>query len=359
MHICHIIGRLIGGPVTSIRHLALDQIAQGHEVSCVFGSKEASVETLRPYFPEPIRLIPFDVGREIVLREDLRALRQLTAILRTLQPDIAHLHSSKAGTLGRLSCRKLGIPNVYSPRGISFLRRDVSKPTKALHMGIEAAMALIGGPVVACSAGEHAAIRRLPCDVTMIPNQIDIAEIEGLADGPAPPPGPFHVAISSRIEAQKNPALVARLIASAPAEWRWTWVGGGPLEHLLHNIPNLRITGWLDRPTALKEIRHADVLLHATAWEGMPHSILEAMALARPVVTTNVEGNRDLVEDGKTGLVCQDEEALLSALRRLAEMTPIERQRMGEAGRDKVAQLHNPAAISDQWTALYHRVLGS
>lgn len=357
MHICHVIERIVGGPSTSIRYLALEQIAAGHEVTCIYGRKYISEKDLRRSFPLPIRLIPFDAGREIRPRQDLLALRQLTKILRGLTPDITHLHSSKAGVLGRLACRFLRFPNVYSPRGVSFLRRDVSPKTKALYWAIEALFALVGGPVVACSEGERTALRRLPCKTFMIPNQIDIEEIESLTEGCADTNAAFHIAICGRMEPQKNPELIARLIAVSPSHWTWTWIGDGPLAYVLREIPNLHITGWVDRRTALREIRQADVLLHATAWEGMPHAILEAMALGRPIVTTDVEGNRDLVVNAHTGLVCGENEVeLRAALQRLAN-APETRRAMGAAGRTRAQTLYAPSVVAPQWTALYEHLI--
>jgi glycosyltransferase involved in cell wall biosynthesis len=352
MHICHVIGRLMGGPATSVRYLVLQQLAAGHDVTCIYGAKYETEAEIRKVLPPPTRLVPFVVDRDISVLEDGRALRALMRELRALSPDLVHLHSSKAGALGRLACWRLGLPNVYSPRSISYLRRDVGLGTKFFHAAIEAGLALLGGPVVACSAGEYAAIRRLPCKVAMIPNQIDVTELDHVVGDAPTPSGPFRVVICGRIEPQKNPAMVARLVAAAPADWEWVWVGGGSLECLLDDLPAMQVTGWMDRDDVLRHMHGADVLLHATAWEGMPNAVLEAMALARPIVTTDVEGNRDLVRHGTTGFVCRDEAEILASLRCLAEDRGMGRT-MGQAGRAVVLETYSPEIVTAQWSSLY------
>lgn len=356
MHICHVIGRLKGGPATSVRYLVLRQLAAGHQVTCVFGAKHETEADVRKYIPEPARLIPFTVDRAISLVEDGRAIVQLTRILRDVAPDVVHLHSSKAGALGRLSCRYLGLPNVYSPRAVSYLRRDLGIFARASLTLIETVLALLGGPVVACSKGEYAALRRLPCSVTLIPNQVDADEIDRLTGHRPAPDGPFRVVICGRIEPQKNPAMIARLIAAAPAEWEWVWAGGGSCEAVVQNLPGLHITGWIDHPEALRQIHNGHVLLHATAWEGMPNAILEAMVMGRPVVTTNIEGNRDLVRHGQTGFVCDTEDAILPALHRLANDRSFARA-LGETGRAMAIADHHPDRVMPQWTSLYARLV--
>lgn len=69
--------------------------------------------------------------------------------------------------------------------------------------------------------------------------------------------------------------------------------------------------------------------------EGTPRSLLEGAALGRPIITTDMPGCRDVVRDGKNGILIapQDVQALADALARFAETTPQHRQSMGDASR--------------------------
>jgi glycosyltransferase involved in cell wall biosynthesis len=72
--------------------------------------------------------------------------------------------------------------------------------------------------------------------------------------------------------------------------------------------------------------------------EGLPRSLLEAAAMARPLIATDVPGCREVVEDGTNGFLCRvrDSESLAKAMKNLAEMPVSRRSAMGEAARRKV-----------------------
>ncbi len=91
--------------------------------------------------------------------------------------------------------------------------------------------------------------------------------------------------------------------------------------------------------------------------EGLPKALLEAAACARPIVTTNVPGCREVVTDGITGLLVppRDPQALASALDRLAT-SPILRARMGEAGRAKVVAEFANEVVMEKVSAVYEEV---
>jgi glycosyltransferase involved in cell wall biosynthesis len=72
--------------------------------------------------------------------------------------------------------------------------------------------------------------------------------------------------------------------------------------------------------------------------EGLPRTLLEAAAMARPLIATDVPGCREIVEDGVNGFLCKvmDSASLADAMKKLAESSPPRRLAMGEAGRRKV-----------------------
>ncbi len=91
-----------------------------------------------------------------------------------------------------------------------------------------------------------------------------------------------------------------------------------------------------DIPSILKEI---DILVVTSFTEGFSRAILEAMAAGKPVIATDVGGNREAVVDGVTGYIVPpgDSDALVSRIRDLIK-DPEKRERMGRAGRDRVEQ---------------------
>lgn len=354
MHVCHVIARLKGGTGTAISYFIRQQLAAGHRVSLVYGADWNDLDPPRRFAPDPAELVPWSVGREIAPRRDFSSLRRLNQILGDLRPDIVHLHSTKAGALGRIACALRRIPHVYMPHSISYLRRDISRKTAAFYRSIEWLLALSGGPVVACSPGEFEAIRSLPGRAEMIPNQIDAVGIAPRYQ-PTNPDTPFRVVLCGRLEPQKNPELVAELVRRAPPDWEWVWVGDGVGECLFSDLPAMRITGWVPRPDALDEVARGHVLLQASSWEGMPYSILEAMAMGRAVVASDIEGNRDLVRDGETGFLCKSADQFLERLHHLAADRSLVNDQ-GRKGREIIFTEHALDVIGPRWVTLYEQV---
>src|SRR5438034_10158946 len=98
-----------------------------------------------------------------------------------------------------------------------------------------------------------------------------------------------------------------------------------------------------------------DVVLNCSISEGgMANSVLEALALGRAVLASDIEGNRALVEPGVTGLLFDSDAQLQAAVLRLAR-DPALRARLGAAGRARVAERYPPAREIDGYLSVYRR----
>src|SRR5690606_10200871 len=105
---------------------------------------------------------------------------------------------------------------------------------------------------------------------------------------------------------------------------------------------HVRITGYLAAAEVIREVQTARVLLQPSFIEGLPLTIIEALALGRPVVASSVGAIPELVRPGHEGwLVPAGDRAALSAALREVLDTPLERlSEMGAAGRERVRELH-------------------
>ncbi len=85
-------------------------------------------------------------------------------------------------------------------------------------------------------------------------------------------------------------------------------------------------------------IQKADCIVLPSYKEGLPRSLLEAAAMAKPIIATDVSGCRDVVEDGVNGFLCppRDSKALLDKMEKMAGLDIRERIRLGNNGREKV-----------------------
>ena len=103
----------------------------------------------------------------------------------------------------------------------------------------------------------------------------------------------------------------------------------------------------------------SDVLLSTSIREGLPRSIMEAMAAGLPVVAYDIRGCNDLVVDGETGFLVPfgDVHGLTDELAWLAHH-PDERHRMGEAGRKRIEETFSLEAVLPQMRTIYQNELG-
>lgn len=308
MKVVHIVEALEGGVYTYFKDLSAyfgdEKISENIETIIIYSSNRNGVSTqkVNAEFSKGINLIHLDMVREISLAKDLKSIVKLTQELKKINPDIIHLHSSKAGVLGRLSSfflfKKTKL--FYSPHGYAFLRTDISNRTKRFYSVIEKNFQyLFGGTIVACGDTEFEIAKNIGPS-KLIRNGVDINEIRKYF---LPHQNTkLTIGILGRITAARNPKLFNEIALQFP-DFNFIWIGDGELNHLI-TAPNIQITGWiLDKNTVFKTLNSVDIYLQTSLWEGLPIAVLEAMALQKPVIATHIIGNKDIVVPNETGFL--------------------------------------------------------
>jgi glycosyltransferase involved in cell wall biosynthesis len=120
---------------------------------------------------------------------------------------------------------------------------------------------------------------------------------------------------------------------------------------------NVQWLGWQEDMQSL--LRGTDVACLPSIYrEGIPRSLLEAGAIGKPIVTTNIPGCRELVRDGETGFLVPpgDHEALVSALRKLIRDSAL-RRKMGANGRQRIIAEYSEGSVNRRTVDLYFRAL--
>lgn len=128
-------------------------------------------------------------------------------------------------------------------------------------------------------------------------------------------------------------------------------------------IPRETLQGWLDEGLVTHVDRVDDVRPHLAAAhcvvlpsyrEGVPRSLLEAAAMGKPLIATDVPGCRDVVDEGVNGFLCaaKDPESLARAMRRVIAMDPAEREALGARGRRKVESQFDERQVLATYLAL-------
>lgn len=94
----------------------------------------------------------------------------------------------------------------------------------------------------------------------------------------------------------------------------------------------------------------ADCVVLPSYHEGMSNVLLEASAVGRPVITSNIPGCREAVEDGRSGYLCEvkDAESLYEKMKQMMEKTPEEREEMGKCARKRMEELFDKKKVVEQ-----------
>jgi glycosyltransferase involved in cell wall biosynthesis len=94
--------------------------------------------------------------------------------------------------------------------------------------------------------------------------------------------------------------------------------------------------------------------------EGVPRTLMEASAMGRPIVATDVPGCREVVADGVNGWLCEVKSAdsLAAKLAQMLDMSGDERRAMGERGRKKVASEFDEKVVVERYKDLLHTLTG-
>jgi len=339
--ILHVTAALGGGVAHSLSQLAKAQARDGFRVVVAYSKRAEtpSEDVLARLFPAPIELMVLSIATEVSPWKDVIATFRLIRLFGTIRPTVIHLHSSKAGVLGRVASRIIGktASTFYSPRGFSFLREDVGKATRAMYILTERLAAWLGGAVIACSRSEADVATRLvrPRRLALVENSVTVETIP-MAHGSSES---VRIATSGRICYQKAPWHVREVIlALRGTPTQFVWIGDGELTEDLEvedRIPSsLRITGWKDREGVIQELMVSDIFLLPSLWEGMPLALIEAQAAGLPAVVLDVVGCRDVVIDGVTGYVCKDMPEVIARITHLVT-DPDLRRRMGAEARSR------------------------
>jgi glycosyltransferase involved in cell wall biosynthesis len=380
MKVLYLVEATIAGVRRHVQTLAIRLHQQGYAVTVAcplrrqqaYGEEEF-VDELRA---AGVRVMPLALQREVAPRPDAVAVAQTLHLLRSERFDLVHTHSSKAGFVGRIAARLAGVPVVHTPHSLHFLgQRNPLK--RQFYLRLEQALSLLSDRVVAVSVGERALMVHsriaAPQRVVCIPNGVDDALLRrppqplDRADLDVPPGVPL-VGTLARLEAQKDPLLFVRaaaLLLKAMPDAHFVWCGDGSLRAAALELADTlgiagrcRFIGY--RPDALAVLAALDVFWLTSAFEGLPHALLEALALARPVVVTDVVGNRDIVADNVNGLVVPPANPAALAQATLGLLArPQRAASLGQVGQTMVRTTYSTSRMLAATAQLYREVARS
>ena len=364
MRIVYVLTSLgMGGAERQALALAGRMAQRGHTVALLVLRPRLAEE-----WPTPLRVVHLDIRRTPLSL--LAGLAKGRHFLRGFHPDILHSHSFHANFVARLL--KLLVPatvslstvhNIYEgdwQRMLAYRFTDfLSRRTTA---------------VSETAARRFVQLRAVPEQkCVVIPNGIDTAEFaanpvrRGTMRAQLGVTNEFLWLAAGRIVAAKDYQNLLRAFAQVRAAHpdARLWIAGDAMtaefdrvlgltaELSLH--PAVRWLGLRRNLPALLDA--ADAFVQASAWEGMPLAVGEAMAMEKPVVATDVGGVREMVAEAGVIVPSKSPDALAVAMLDLMHDTPEHRQALGRAARERISRRFSMDARADEWEALYRALL--
>jgi len=307
----------------------------------------------------------------------LSAAGALATVLRENAVDVLHTHGGIAGLYGRLAARKAGTPAiVHTVHGIHYLHYR-NPAAKRAFIALERRLSRSTDAVVFVSEAdmERAARLRLalPPKARLIRNGVPPIPPGRLRDPAAVKAElgaegkPLVVAVS-RLHRQKGVTYLLRGVPFVRNEIPDVCVvvaGGGPLaDRLKAEVKALRVGDNAillgERKDALDILAAADIFVLPSLWEGLPYVLVEAAALGKPIVAADIDGVREVIRNGATGILVppRDPGALAAAIILLLKDPEFARQ-LGEAARTEIPPRFSVERMISETESLYLEVLSS
>ena len=352
----------LGGIGVFIRDLALDQVARGWQPAVAVPDSGPLLDELVAGGVRVFRWNATAGPGPTVPRE----LAWLGRIAGGFDPAVLHLHSSKAGLIGRLLARRR-VPTVFQPHSWSFFAKTGRVRDATLQWERFGAR---WADVVLCVSEDE---RRLglaegvSADFRVLPNGIPLDRFTAPAAGDRAAArdrlglGPEPIAVCvGRLHRQKNQAALLDAwprVRDSVRGSRLVLLGDGPDRPELEAraVDGVELFGQTgDVRTWLAA---ASLVVQPSRWEGMSLSLLEALAAGRSVVVTDVPGMSEVVVGGVGAVVPPDDpEGLAAAVaERLGDQELADRE--GAAGRARVESHHDQRVQFDGIAGLYDELL--
>lgn len=312
-----------------------------------------------------------DMSRGLSPLVDIKAYWKIKKMIKKINPDLIHLHSAKAGFLGRLTLRNNKKSKIYTPHGMSYQSFTGFKRT--IFFLCEVIVKKYTDKVLACSYSEAKRMQYdvgIPgkkiatlCNSTTIPKEL-IKKRSIVAEGD------IHIGSIMRLTIAKNPILyveVAQLLSKKYNNIHFSILGAGLTDDLKEKVikkiddshlsNKFEILEWGQQSKSLDYLDSIDIFILPSLFEGFPLSPLEAMSRGVPCVLSKGYGCIDLVDNGENGFSCNTAEQYVDAITKLIEYPELRNQIVSNAF-EYISVHHNVLSfvkeIESYYTTIYN-----
>ena len=346
----------VGGPTYNVAYLT-KYLSDEYTTVLIGGEREeseASSEYILKELDIPYTIVP-DMKRSISLKNDIKALREIISIIKKEKPDIVHTHASKAGLLGRLAAKICGVPYIFHTFHGHVFHSYFGKKKTSFFIHLERLLARWSTAIIAISdiqKHELGDIYKIcPSEkIQVVPLGFDLHKFTEQTDEKRKQfrtqynlqDDEIAIGIVGRLAPVKNHEMFIDAICNCQKQTskkiRAFIIGDGELAEQLQTYCNntnteqiITFTSWIkDVDVAYAGL---DIVALTSFNEGTPVSIIEAQAAGKPVVSTNVGGISDIVQEDETALLSEiDTEKFTEKLTRLINDDDL-REKMSEKSR--------------------------
>ena len=313
-HILH----CVGGVDVSLR-LILENIDNDKFENVVIHGFKDSKDDFVDSNNNKIKDYKVSILRDISLFNDFLSIINTYKIVKKESPELIHAHSAKGGVVGRIVGFLLGIKVLYTPQAFSYLSTN-NKIKRKIFLFIEKALTFKNSYLLASSNSEKGrAINEVKYknqNVLLFNNSINsIEKIEVLKINKTWPDE--YICTVGRPSYQKNIELMIHVLNEVRKEKdiHLVLMGVGHHSDKLDDVKKLidefnksvTLIEWTDRENIFNIINNSKFYISTARYEGLPYSIIEALALGKPCIVSDCDGNRDLIQNDNNGFVIKGE----------------------------------------------------
>ena len=379
--ICHVITRMIvGGAQENTLFSCIGQLRAGNRVVLVTGpSPGPEGELLNRISTPGLEIVTIDsLVREISPMQDFKAYCQLKKYFKKEKFDVVHTHSSKAGVIGRLAAAAAKVPCVvHTVHGQAF--HEYEKPWKnfiyKLSERIAAkpsdkifavAQAMIDQCVKANVAPpEKYKVVYSGMDMESFLNAVPEPELRKQLNIPADAPVIGTLARLFELKGYDDIMKAFPLVLEKVPEAHLLIIGDGILRESLEQeaIANVfadkvHFAGLVSPDQVPRYLAQIDILWHLSLREGLPRSVVQALACGKPACGYALDGTPEVIIDGVSG-VCVPARKLEKIAERTIELllNPAEAGKMGIAGKNLVKEQFDKDKMAEILLDEYIKIL--
>lgn len=316
-HILH----SVGGVDVSLR-LILENINTDRFESIVIHGNEDTKVDYEDNNQQKITDFKLPLQRNINVFKDINSILKTIKTLKKYQPDIIHAHSAKGGIVGKITGKYLSIPVLHTPQAYSYLSAS-SKLKANTYLLFEKLFKFSGNKILASSNSEK---NRALYDVGYPKERVllfnnSILPIKNVNELSIEKTWPDEYICSvGRPSYQKNIELMLDAlneIKKQHSSIHLVLMGVGfhspnlsVVKQKINDLNlsnNITLLDWTNREDIFNIIKHSKLYFSTARYEGLPYSVIESLALGKPIIATDADGNRDLVKDNFNGFIIKNE----------------------------------------------------